>query len=102
ETNVTEAIRGGGDEFIRDQAFIEFFRAKRLARFKSTDAFAEGLLKRAADGHDFADGLHLGAESGVGARELFESPLGNLSDDIVDSRFETGGCFARDVVGDFV
>ena len=59
-------------------------------------------LEGAADGHDFADRLHLRAERLVGAGKLFELPLGNLDHHVIERRLEAGRRFARDVVGDFV
>ena len=64
--------------------------------------FHKRLFEGAADGHDFADRLHLRAERGVRAGEFFELPLGDLGDDVIDGGFETGGRDLGDVVADFV
>src|SRR6185437_15546220 len=61
---------------------------------------AEGLEERAADTHCLADGLHLRAERGVGARELLEGEARELDDHIVECRLEARGCCAGEVVRD--
>ncbi len=65
-------------------------------------AFHQRFFESAADGHDFADGLHLRAEAFVGAGEFFELPLGDFYDHVIERRLEAGWSFAGDVVGDFI
>ncbi len=63
-------------------------RAPRGVRLERANAFLQRFFERAADGHDFADGLHLRAERGVGAGKFLELPLRNFHDDVVDGRLE--------------
>ncbi len=70
----SKAVGRGRDQFLRDQVCVEVFGAEGFAGFEAADAFPQGLLEGAADGHDFADRFHLGAERGVGAGEFFELP----------------------------
>lgn len=72
------------------------------AGLEGAEGLLHGLLEGAADGHGFADGLHLGGEDGVGGGELFESEAGELGDDVVDGGLEAGGSLAGDVVGKLV
>ena len=51
-----------------------------------TDRLLEGLLIGLADGHDFADSAHLGAQLVLYAPELLKGPAGELDDDIVSVR----------------
>ena len=44
----------------------------------------------AADGHDFADRLHLRRQARIGGRELLEGEARDLGDDVVDRRLERG------------
>ena len=73
-----------------------------LAGFERAPGLHQRFLEGAADGHDFADGLHLRAEGVVGAGEFLELPLGDFDDDVVDGGLEAGRRFAGDVVGDLV
>ncbi len=66
------------------------------------DAFLEGFLEGASDGHGFADGFHLGGEGFVGVGEFFEGPAGDFDHDVVDAGLEAGDGFLRDVVGEFI
>src|ERR1700722_15326410 len=71
-------------------------------RLERANALLQGFFEGAADGHDFADRLHLRSESAVRAGKLFELPFRNLHDDVVDRRFETRGRFLRDVIRNFI
>ena len=62
----------------------------------------KGLLEGPADAHGLSDALHLGGERGVGAGELLECEARDFCDHVVDGGFEAGGCFASDVVLDFI
>ncbi len=66
------------------------------------DGFQEGLLKAAANGHDFACGFHLGAQLPVRAGELVEGEPGELRHNVVQRRFEAGVARAGDRVQDLV
>ena len=66
-------------------ARLDHFRADRLPVSRRAHRLHQCFLEGAADGHDFADRLHLRAERLVGAGELLELPLGNLDDDVIDA-----------------
>ncbi len=70
--------------------------------FQRTHSLEVSLLEGAADRHDFADRLHLGAEGDVRARELLEGEPRHFHDHIVERRLERRGRLARDVVGELV
>ncbi len=67
---------------------------------------AQRLLQRlgegAADGHRLTDALHRRAQDAVERRELGEVEAGDLHNDIVEGRFESGRRRHGDVVGDFI
>ena len=63
----------------------------------------QALLEGAANGHDFADRLHLRGQSGRGQREFLEREPRNLGDDIINGRLERGrGLTTGNVVGQLV
>ena len=99
---IAEAVGCRRDELLRDERGFQFIGAQFLAGFEAADAFAKSFLKGAPDGHDFTDGLHLGAEGGVGTWELFEGPLRDLANNIIDGGFEGRRSDAGDVVLQFV
>ena len=76
--------------------FKEFFLAllvevlgkaeARTAVFETADSLLEGFLVGLADSHDFAHGLHLGAEAVIDAAELFECPASELEHHVVTAR----------------
>ena len=70
--------------------------------FQAPQRFLQAFFKRAADGHGFAHALHLGGQHGVGIREFFKRETRHFSDDVIDSRFKARGCFAGDVIANFV
>ena len=72
------------------------------ADFQASEGLLQALAEGAADGHDLADGLHLGGQDRVGLGELLEGPAGDLGDDVVDGGFEAGGGLAGDVVSELV
>ena len=51
----------------------------------------QALLEIAADAHDLAGGLHLGAQTVAGRRELVEGEAGQLGHHVVEARLEGGG-----------
>lgn len=69
---------------------------------ETAQGFLEALFEGAADGHGFADGLHLGGEGLVGSREFFKRETGDFGDDVVDGGLERSRGFAGDVVFEFV
>ena len=64
----------------------------RHAHFQSAQRFLDGLLERAANGHHFADRLHLRGDAVIGFREFLKGEAGNLGDDIVNRWFEGSRC----------
>ena len=58
------------DQALRQNSWFDFFRADALAGLERAHAFEQRFLEGPADGHHFADGLHLRAEVFVGAREI--------------------------------
>ena len=79
--------------------FIEFALEPRVEagrvvsrerRLQRPDRLQIRLLEGAADGHRLADGLHLGAEAPVGARELLEGEARNFHDHVVERGLEAG------------
>ena len=91
------------------QLFLQFLAVGRMlvhaidADLQSAQGFLEGFLERAANGHDFADGLHLRTQTRIGRREFLESKTRHLDDDIVDRRLKRGRRLAAgDFIGQFV
>ena len=76
--------------------------ADALSRIKGAYAFHQRLFKRAADGHDFPHRLHLRAQVFICSRKFLKLPLRNLHHNVVERRFETGGCFAGNVVRNLI
>jgi hypothetical protein len=98
-----KAIRPGDVELFAQQCGGDFGRRPPgRARLERADRFAQRLLERAADGHHFADGLHLRGEGGVAAGKFLELKLGNFRDHVIDGRLEGAGRLAGDVVGNLV
>ena len=99
---VGEALRMRRDQALGEAARLDVGRGGLLAGLERADGLHQRFLEGAADGHHFADGLHLRAEALVGAGEFFELPLGDLDDDVVDGGLEAGRRGLGDVVLDFV
>ncbi len=79
----------GVANFSRKQRCRSFRRcAPRRVRFERANAFLQRFLKRAADGHYFADGLHLRAERGIGSGKFLKLPLRDLHHHVVNRRLE--------------
>ena len=74
----------------------------RGARLQRANSLLQRFLESPADGHDFTDGFHLRSERAVRAGKLFELPLGNFHDDVIDGRLEARRRFFRDVIGNFI
>ncbi len=73
-----------------------------LAGLERAHRFQQRLLEGAADGHHFADRLHLRTERFVCARKLLKLPLRNLDDHVIERRLKARRRLARDVVGNLV
>ncbi len=74
-----------------------------FAGFEAAQRLVQGLLEVAADGHHFADRLHLGRQTVVGTGEFFEVEARHLGDHVVDGRLEGGrSATAGDVVHQLV
>ena len=58
------------------------------AGLHATQRLLQGFLEGTADGHDFADRLHLRGQAVIGLRELLEGEARNLGDDVIDGRLE--------------
>ena len=64
-------------------------------------AFLDGLLEGASDGHHLSDRFHAGTDFPVYAMEFAQIPAGNLADNVVQRRFEESGCRLGDTVFQF-
>ena len=102
EPNIVEAVGRWGDQLLGDERLVVTLGAEGFAGFEAAHAFPQSFFEGAADGHHFTDGLHLRTEHGIRAGEFLKRPLGDLGDDVVDGRLETGGRLARNVVANFV
>src|SRR5208283_2302176 len=101
--NPINTVRTGRGQFLAQERVRCFRgRAPGSAGFKGANSLLQCFLEGTADGHDFADGFHLGAEGAVCAGKFFELPLGNLDHNVVDGGFEGSRSFLRNVVGYFV
>ncbi len=101
--DVTEPLRLRRDQALRQPPRLQGdLRAGLLARFQSPPGLHQRFLEGAPNGHHLAHRLHLRAQRLVGAGKLFKLPLGNLDDNVIDSRLEAGRGLARDVVGNLV
>src|SRR5260370_30808427 len=81
---------------------FDFLRANPLAGIERPNSLLQSFLKRAADGHHFADGLHLWSKRFVGARKLFKLPLRNFDDHVIECGLEAGWSLPRNVVRNLV
>ena len=73
------------------------------AHFQTAQRFLQGFLLGTANRHHFADGLHLGGQTVIGAGEFFEVKAWDFSDHVVDGRLEgSRGTAAGDVVHQLV
>ena len=90
-------------QFLAQQRIRSLSRcAPRRAGFKRADAFLQRFLESAADGHHFADGLHLRAQRTVRAGEFLELPFRDFHHDVVDGGLEASRRFLGDIVGNFI
>ena len=80
------------------------FRVKAgSAHFQTAQRFLQRFLLGTANRHHFADRLHLGGQTVVGAGEFFEVKAWDFSDHVVDGRFKgSRGAAAGDVVHQLV
>ncbi len=70
--------------------------------FQGTESLEKCPFQSTVKSHDFAGGLHLGADGTVGQGEFFKRPAGELADYIVNGRLEAGFRVFRDGIGDFI
>src|SRR6266700_1191589 len=89
-------------ETLGENLGLDLFTAYALAGVERADTFHQSFLEGAADGHDFAHGLHLRAQALVGTGKLFELPLRNFDDYVIERGFETGWSLACNVIGNFI
>ncbi len=98
-----DAIGARRGKFFTQQGVRRICRsAPGRVRLQGADRFLQRFLKSAADGHHFADRLHLCAKRAVRAGKFFELPFGNFGDYVIDGRFERGRRLFGYVVGNFV
>ena len=81
--HIREPLRMRRHQPLGQNLRLDLFAAHALAGIERPDPFHQRFLEGAPDGHDFADGFHLGTQRIVGAGEFLELPLRNLHDDIV-------------------
>ncbi len=100
-SNSKQAPVGGRPQLTPDCSYIIADRNilhQLPADSQHPDSLLDDFLERPAYGHDLPDGFHLGAQPGVYVIELPGLPSGDLDNQIVESRFETG----RSDLGDLV
>ena len=100
--DVLEPLGMRRHQSLGQDARLDVAGRRALPGLQRAHRFQQRLLKGAADRHDFAHGLHLRTERFVCARKLFELPLRNFDDHVVERRLEARRRLARDVVGDLV
>ena len=100
--DVAQPLRLRRHQHLRQPARLQHFGPGLLAGLERAPRLHQRFLEGAADGHHFAHGLHLRAQRVVGSGKLFELPLGNLHDDVVDGRLEARRRLARNVVGNLI
>lgn len=66
------------------------------------NSLLDGLLESTADGHDFTNRLHGGAQRGADTVEFLEIPSGNLDDTVVKRRLKARGSQLGHRVSDLV
>ena len=106
-----QPIRCRGAKYCADGVLVvtfteagdDHFIKAAEACFKAAQGFLHGLLKRASNGHDFANGFHGCRKNRLGTGKFFEGKAWNFRDHIVDGGFKGCGCgTACDVVGEFI
>ena len=102
--DIQQPVRTRRAHFGTDGVQIGSLRVEAgQAGFQAAQCLVQRLLDRAADGHHFADRLHLRGQAVVRHRELLEGEARDLGDHVVDGRLERGrGRAAGDVVLQFV
>ena len=76
-------------EVVEAGAFVAHKAVHALA--DHAQALLDNLLEGAADGHDFAHGLHAGTDLAAHADKLRQVPAGYLADEVVELRSDVGG-----------
>ena len=95
ESDVVQPLRLRSNQHLCQPPRIEDFRSGFLAGFKRAQRLHQRFFEGAANGHHFADRLHLRTEVFIRSGEFFKLPLRNLGHDIIDGRLEAGrGHFA--------
>ena len=103
EADITQTVGVGRDKPLAESGWDRTFRlAADLPVSRLRIPLAKSLFERAADGHHFADRLHLRAEHGFGAGEFLELPAWDLHHDVVERGLEAGRRDLGDVVLDFI
>ena len=74
----------------------------RASRLECAECLLKRFLERPSDSHRFANRLHLGRESRIARRKLFEREARALHHNVVEHGLETRRCGFRDVIRDFV
>lgn len=89
---------------VRTVRFTDFQIVKTVeAVFERAQGLLHRFFKAAAHGHRFADGFHRCRENALRSFEFVEVEAGNFDNDIIDGRFERGGCLAAcDVIAEFI
>ena len=92
----------GGQAFIQGAAGGVLGMEAVQLDFRPPDGFHQGGLKGMGNGHDFAGGLHLGAQLPAGPVELVKGPLGELHHHIVHCGLKTGESLTGHIVFDLI
>ena len=94
-SDVQDPGRAGPPKLVREpvarllvQRQGELLVESVVAELQAPERLLKGFLEAAADGHGLAHRLHLGGETGVGARELLEGEARDLGDHVIDGRLE--------------
>ena len=75
---------------LRQDLRLDLRAADALSGIERADALHQRFFESAADGHHFADRLHLHAEVFVRSGKFFKLPLGNFHHDIIERRLKAG------------
>ena len=87
---------------LRENLRLDAFGTDFLPRIECPHSLEQRFFESSANGHHLAHRFHLRAEALVSSGELFELPLGNFDDYVIECRLEAGGSLASDVVGNLV
>src|SRR5579864_9694655 len=101
-TEVRKPLGMRRDQTLRQNFGLDLFTTDALPGIERANTFHQRFFEGAADGHHFADGLHLRAEALISSRKFFKLPLGNFDDYVIERWLEAGRSSAGDVVGNFI